>query len=1113
MNLGTLVRAGLRHHWRLHLGVLCGAALATATLTGALTVGDSVRGTLARRAAERIGSVDLALVAGDRTFRTALADELTEDGDTAAAVVALRGVVSTADRGRRVHEVGVHGVDERYFELSPSGRALAPPEPGHGRVSAELALRLDVDPAAIAGTTIVLRVDRPSAIPRDMALAPDDVTHALRIEIDGVLDPGDFGRFALHAGHVPPANLFVERAWLAEELELGDAVSERANLLLVDVAGELEAGFDTRRAAVEARFEDAWSLDDAQLRITEVRPGTSELATDRIFFDAPVVESLEGPAAQEVGDLGGVFTYFVNALRTPERTTPYSMVTGLGALAGELRAGWPDLVPSEPDGIVVNRWLADDLELAAGDELTIDYWVVGSAGRLVERSHAFDVERVVELAGRAADPSWMPAFPGLADAENCRDWEPGTPVDLDRIRDVDEAYWDDHGGTPKAFVTLARARELWTSRFGTLSAVRFDTRLAPRVRELVTNGVAPARLGLVWRDVRTPALAASDSPTDFGGLFIGLSFFLIVAALLLTAQLALFGVEARARELGLFAALGFTERRIGRVVLAEMAVLATLGGLAGLPLGLAYTRAVLFGLTTAWAGAVAGVEIDFFVRSSTLATGLVSSIVATLGAVVLALRRRLRDPITRLAARRPGDEIDADVRGPKGSLVLASVALLGAVGLLVLVDPSSGTAAAGSFFGAGALLLVAGLALVRAFLVRRPPGSGRLQSLGELARRNARRRPGRSLTTAALMAIGTFLVLAVGVNRIGPTPPGSDRGSGTGGFAFHGRTSLAVVHDLDSAAGRDFYALAPERLSGVEIVPLRVRSGDDASCLSLARPERPRLLGVEPDELARRGAFTFADTIEPTDAPWQLLSERRADGAVGAIGDTTSLTWQLKKSVGDRITYVDERGEPFDVVIVGAIADTILQGDLIIANERFEERFPTEGGYRRFLVDAPLASRDAVRTELERGLSDVGLALEPAEERLDAFHAVQNTYLTIFELLGALGVLLGGVGLGAVCLRNTLERRPELALCAALGFPRRRIRWLVVSEYGALLILGALVGGVAALCAVIPSSDDASALGRTLWMLAAIVANGAFWILIAVRGVDARAPQRVLCEE
>src|SRR2546425_885221 len=81
-----------------------------------------------------------------------------------------------------------------------------------------------------------------------------------------------------------------------------------------------------------------------------------------------------------------------------------------------------------------------------------------------------------------------------------------------------------------------------------------------------------------------------------------------------------------------------------------------------------------------------------------------------------------------------------------------------------------------------------------------------------------------------------------------------------------------------------------------------------------------------------------------------------------------------------------------------------------------------------------------------------------ATRRLAAFNAVQNTYLNTFQVLGGLGLLLGSMGLGVVVLRNVLERRSELGLLQAVGFTRRSIRWLVLSEHGGLLALGLAVG-------------------------------------------------------
>ncbi len=1108
MRLAGLVRAGLRQNRRTYAGVLLGCAVATATLTGALAVGDSVRFTLASQAEGRIGRVDRALIAGDRFFREELVTALDDRAGTQGApVISLPAIAATPDGAQRVRDVSLLGVDERFFALAPDGAGPAPPPKGGALLSERLARALDVEP----GDPLVLRLEKPSSIPRDMALAPEDVSFALRLEVTGLVGRGAFGEFALETGAEPSANLFVALDELAAELD----VEGRANLALFHVPAPA--------TDLTGPLREVWTIADAELALETLPDGRRELISDRIFFDDPVVAALASSPALEGVGVGAVFTYFVNELRHGERATPYSMVSGLGPLRAPLarrsELDWPELAPAQPDGIILNEWEAADLGAAVGDDVELAFFVVDASSRLVERRRTFLVEAVVPLSGLAAERELMPAFPGLAEADNCRDWEPGTPVDLDRIRDVDEVYWDDHGGTPKAFVSLAAARDMWASRFGSLTGVRFEAGDEAAVRSALREGMDPAALGLVLRDLAAAARTAATSPTDFGGLFLGLSFFLIVAALLLLAQLFLLGIEARASEIGMLAAVGWPARRIARVFVCEGALVAFFGVLLGLPFGLLYTRLVIHGLTGVWSGAVARLELAYHATAGTVVLGLGVSWLVTTATLVVTSRRKVNEPPVRLLFSKGGvDALPARVN-VRRSLFAAGLALAGAAVLGLSTDLSSGAKAAGAFFGAGALVLVAGLLLARLVLRRGSHGTDGVRSLARLGLENAKRMPGRSLATTALLAIGTFLVVAVGANRQGPVTNTHERASGTGGFAFFGRSSLAVVHDLNTAEGRAFYALPEGALMDVAVVPLRVREGDDASCLNLSAPRVPELYGVDPSALAERGAFAFASTeteLAPGVSPWTLLDQPIEDDVVPAIGDAVSLTWQLKKGVGDTLEYTDERGRVFSVRIVAALSDSVLQGSLVIANRNFEARYPSLGGYRGFLIDAPPERADEVSATLTRALGDVGLALEASGERLDAFHSVQNTYLAIFQVLGALGLLLGSIGLGMVVLRNTLERRGELALTVALGFRPGRVRRLLFSEYGALLAGGLFIGASAAFFAILPALTSPGSSGSpatAALLVLAIGANGLFWIALASRAVDVRSPQRALSEE
>jgi hypothetical protein len=378
-----------------------------------------------------------------------------------------------------------------------------------------------------------------------------------------------------------------------------------------------------------------------------------------------------------------------------------------------------------------------------------------------------------------------------------------------------------------------------------------------------------------------------------------------------------------------------------------------------------------------------------------------------------------------------------------------------------------------------------------------------------------------------MLACGSFLIVSIGVFRLDANRDATQKTSGTGGFALMGETTMPVVHDLNSASGRDFFALNAEDLNGVNVVPFRVRAGDEASCLNLNAAQKPRLLGVRPERL--EGRFTFAkgegwnSLISTRLQPGERAIEKQENrlsgfstplyantglkpGAneieISAIGDANSIQWAMKKKVGDTIDYVDERGQSFKVRIVGAVANSILQGQLIIDEAAFVKHFPGESGYRMFLMDAPSNAVSQVSATLSRAMQDVGLELTPTAMRLNQFNAVQNTYLGTFQVLGGLGLLLGSVGLGIVVLRNVLERRGELAVMMAVGFRKATLQRLLLLENGALLLAGLALGIIAAAVAVLPALLSANG-GLPMMSLAitlgAVLANGVLWTWAATR--------------
>jgi ABC-type antimicrobial peptide transport system permease subunit len=187
--------------------------------------------------------------------------------------------------------------------------------------------------------------------------------------------------------------------------------------------------------------------------------------------------------------------------------------------------------------------------------------------------------------------------------------------------------------------------------------------------------------------------------------------------------------------------------------------------------------------------------------------------------------------------------------------------------------------------------------------------------------------------------------------------------------------------------------------------------------------------------------------------------------------------------------------------LVGALRNSMLQGELVVADANFLRAFPGVEGYRFFLLDVPAASAASLVEPLQARLSDWGFAVERSRERLAAYHRVENTYLSTFQALGALGLVLGTIGLAAVLLRNVLERRKELALLRAVGYRQPTLGLIIVSENILLMIIGLACGTIPALVAIVPAiaaRGGAFPLGMIALLLITVLVAGVLSSLLAV---------------
>jgi ABC-type lipoprotein release transport system permease subunit len=1150
LTLPRLVLRNLRYHWRGNLAVLLGVAVGATVLTGALLVGDSLRGSLRQRAERQLGGIEAAALL-PRPVRAAVADGM--PGNPASVLLLPGSIQTTAASDAETRSIGrvtVLGVDDRFKPASVESSAVDwNSDPRSVVLSHRVADRL----GARTGDKVKLGLQRFSDLPRSTLLAKRslyEVTATFDLTVAAILPPDAAGNdFNLTPSPAAPLNVWVPLRTLSESLE-EDARRRgppKANALLAS-----GVSVESLNSALRAHLQlEDWGL---RVRVGEKRKAYATIEAEQLLMDRTTVEAIEKGAA----DLGlrseRTMAYLVNAITHGTDEIPYSIVAALNPSAAEplgpfLPVGVAELKDNE---IVLADWDQSPLKgLPPGTPLTVSYYNPAVEGEGKVETATLTLRGYVPLSGEFPRPpvtddrDLTPSVRGITDEKTAtiQSWNPPPPLDNKKIQakikpnDRNERYWNRYRATPKAYVNLGTGERLFGSRYGSVTSVRVapaedetPEQTVERLKPAILRHLDPAAAGMTFDPIRDRLLSASHGGTDFGGLFLGFSFFLIAAALMLVGLLFRLTLDRRAKEVGLLLAAGYSVRKVRRLVLAEGLMLAGVGAALGLVAAVGYNRLLLKVLLDLWPDPTVAGFLRPHATAMSFAIGFGLTLVMAFGALWLSVRGLVRVPLPALLrgetaiAGPPGADAP---RSPRYSRLVALGSL--PIGVVLLVAGSfvqNPDYQAMTFFGGGALLLTAALAGLWMWMkrTRHATVSGRgAVALARLGSRNAARNPTRSLLTAALLASAAFLLVAVESFRRQPGREFLDERGGSGGFNLIAETDIPLYQPFDAGPGRfdledrlqsayggtgDSPQLAAARaeLDAITVFPLRLRGGDDASCLNLFQASRPRVLGV-PDSLVRRGGFKFYETEAKTPDenanPWLLLQRPTPDGAVPVIVENNTAVWMLKTGVGGVITMPGDDGKEIRLRIVATLADSPFQSELLMADADFVRLFPRQDGFRVFLIRTPPGKENAVAHVLDTGLRANGLIATPTAERVAAYQAVIGAYLSTFQVLGGFGLLLGVLGLAVVVLRGVWERLGELALLRAVGYRTREIEFLVLAENALLLVVGLGAGVLAAVASVAPHVAEGSSVPwtRLAGMLALVLAVGLGVAFAATAGI------------
>lgn len=1141
MTLSRLIFRSLLHYRAANLAVLAGVAVAAAVLVGSLVVGDSVNGSLRDLALERIGGLRLA-IERPQPFSA----EVVGLAGMPAAFMAEGSATSSHLSYARPH-VQIIGCRRNLFPVLAGAPGFLGPDLRDR--DAALNARLAADLHVQIGDSVLITLPKSATAPVQSIFGRKgraDTILTARVIVKTILPDAGVGAFTLRADRPAPRTIFVSLDWLSRELGF------RAPMANTMVWGE--------RATIDSDLSFPRSPADNDLTF-ELTPRFLALRHSAVTMPPAIIDRIKALADAEHLRFEPRSVYLANtiAMTSPEYTSstlvPYSLMAGVDNLTGMVSATTEPLPAALGDNdIVLNEWAERALAKTPGyhglSHVRVQCYVAGPRGEVETTQLRFAVRGVVKMQGEALARDYVPEVKGMTDVKTMSGWNAPFPIDQRMVHKSDEDYWDTYRATPKAFVSPAVIRRLWTHGLDPqlakslpwVTGVRIyldrpdGTRADPeKIRSQRLSSLTLADMGFTVRDVRAEALAAANASTDFGALFLSMSFFLVAAAALLIFLLMRLTIDRRAGEIGLLLAQGFTRRRAARVLVGEASAVSVLGVAVGIPLGVGYAALILWALKHGWSGAVADFPLSLHVTALSVTIGAASGLAIALTAILLSTRmlRRL-PPLVLLSG---WQAIAAEVRARRGPSLLIAIACFLAAGVSLVLILFRAISATAAYASAGSLLLVGGLALFASIVAPRAKAAeaGTL-SLRSLALRSLSRHRARSLLTVGLIACATLVIVTVAAFHRDPTgdisryaymdpeatgylssllspeplPPNPAPKSGTGGFDLIVRTDVPIFVDLNTKEGRktlNFSDNASNQLARARIYSLRESRGDDISCLNMQRSKTPRIVGV-PDAFIARGGFRFSQHAPlppyPNAEPWALLATPQPGTTdIPAFADADTAEWQMHVGLGDNLTVPVGATSAATLRIAGLMPGSIFAGELVISERAFVRSFGGDGGYRLFLVECPRDAVSSVAGELRSSLGDFGVDVQLTTEALAAYARVQNTYLSAFQTLGGLGLALGTFGVVAVLLRNVLERRREIGMMLALGFTVRRVRALVVAENAILLLVGVAVGAISALVA---SGPQIVSSGTSVpWLMLAATLAGAVAVGLIACDVAARS--------
>ncbi|MCK5548725.1 MAG: FtsX-like permease family protein [Thermoplasmata archaeon] len=937
---------------------ICGLLVGSAIISGSLAVGDSMENAIVQSAYENLGEVD-ELVHSLTSFNRTLFDSLKNDAildsltDGIAPLIVLPVSVTNPANGLRESRSTVFGYNRDLFHfgdfLTAGPTYNIELGPGQAIIDEKLADTINVQP----GQNITLSFRSPEYSIETVYSELRDLI-LKNLTVSAVVRDESLGRLKLGSGSGGVSNVFVNLTHLQDTLELKSGI----NTVIVSNNGGIEDGVELTDAVsqrIETILNDDIGYRDLGFLVLPVTDYV-KIENSDIFFQERYLDLVESAAGSSalIDAVSPLASYFVNTIVSGNVSIYYSVVTGFEpdvdsefGLFTENGTGLGIVGEIEDDEIIITNYTANRLGIGVGSSITLNYSTYDETYREKFGYENFTVRYIVDITGKADDEEIMPPFPGIKGTDSCGDWDP--PVDSfdrDLMEWEDLDYWVMYHGTPKAYITLDKAQELWTNDLGNLTTIKVKPSAGVTLNTLASDVGGHLNLSIGYKDasisvsgIKQDGIRSAEGVQLLTETFLAFGAVVIIAGMILIVMLVSALAEERKREIGTMRAVGSKRGQVARLFVFEGTVLSSVSSLIGTFVGVGVAFVCIYLTNTYWPNIVEGNVVTLNFTAGSLAVGFAVGFVIALVTFALSSyaisRMGIVDALRQTAKgeggrRRRALPIVLIILGILSTLAFVAVEMddifvsfLGLIGpvLVIMVIPlllssmykrigivisaavailytvffnlnheASGVSYYVLFFVSGFILVGActlavalNLSSIAASVRWLLSGLRGRTSVVTVALLNPVRRVGRTALSIATFALVIFTLVALSANILGQqTSLNQAIEEQSGGYDVLGETSTSIRFDLGNSTARTEEGMAPFP-NGTSVSQFLSFGSIGGTCSNLNKELPPRLIGAN-GSFIQENQFGFsAGLYHDKDDAAGIWSDLDLERADGAI--------------------------------------------------------------------------------------------------------------------------------------------------------------------------------------------------------------------------------------